>query len=216
MGRKTTFAVILILLGVVLILNQTTDLDITLAKWWPSLIIIIAGLMTLNRSIRPVTGIFIALLAALVQLRELDILITEGLLLPCALILAGLWIIFSGLAGKKKLTNRDFLDDLYILAGLDTRINSENFIGGSVTALFGGAGIDLRDAKLSPNGGRLDLTAVFGGIEVRVPEQWNIIVSGTPVFGVWENRACNTLADVKGPVLRIQCTAVFGGVEVKN
>ncbi|HOB20181.1 MAG TPA: DUF5668 domain-containing protein [Candidatus Atribacteria bacterium] len=216
MGRKTTLAIILILLGIVLILNQTTDLNINLANWWPSLIIIIAAIMTLNRSITPVTGIFIALLAALVQLRKFDILITEGLMFPCILILAGLWIIFSGFSGKKKLINRDFIDDFSIFSGLDTRINSDNFMGGSVTALFGGASIDLRDARLSPNGGRLDLTAVFGGVEVRVPEQWNVIISGTPVFGAWENKARNTLVDAKGPVLRIQCTAVFGGVEVKN
>jgi len=101
MGRKTTLAIILILLGIVLILNQTTDLNINLANWWPSLIIIIAAIMTLNRSITPVTGIFIALLAALVQLRKFDILITEGLMFPCILILAGLWIIFSGFSGKK-------------------------------------------------------------------------------------------------------------------
>lgn len=35
MNKRAVFAILLILLGVVLILNQVTALDIKLKNWWP-------------------------------------------------------------------------------------------------------------------------------------------------------------------------------------
>lgn len=222
MNKRAVFAILLILLGVVLILNQVTALDIKLKNWWPMILVLIAVIKLASRSISPVSGIFLALLGILLQLRVSEILITENLLFPAILILAGLWVIFSGFEGKgafnrkKKPLMRDRLDDFVIFSGLETCINSDDFTGGSVTAVFGGAEIDLRDANLSPSGGSLDLTAVFGSVEVRVPEEWNVVVKGTPVFGGWENKAGRPAENSHGPILNIHCTAVFGGVGVSN
>lgn len=216
MNKRVATAVLLILLGVILMINQTTSLDISFKGWWPLIIIIFAIFLTINRSITLVSGIFLSLLGVLLQLRVSDILITEDLLFPALLVLIGFWIIFSDFRGKKKPVIRDSLDNIVVFSALETRINSDDFTGGSISAIFAGADIDLRDAKLSAQGGRLDLTAVFGGIEVRLPEDWNVVVNGTPIFGGWENRTRPSPDPSQGPILHINCTAVFGGVEVKN
>jgi hypothetical protein len=46
-------------------------------------------------------------------------------------------------------------DDCVIFLGLEIKISSSNFQGGSIKALFGGAKLDLRDAKFDKLGGNL-------------------------------------------------------------
>ena len=58
----------------------------------------------------------------------------------------------------------------------------------------------------------LELNAVFGGIEAKIPESWSVVVRGTGVFGAFQDSTGNRIrgssrtrkADLKGG-------AVFGG-----
>ena len=68
MNKRAVFAILLILLGVVLILNQVTALDIKLKNWWPMILVLIAVIKLASRSISPVSGIFLALLGILLQM----------------------------------------------------------------------------------------------------------------------------------------------------
>lgn len=82
-------------------------------------------------------------------------------------------------------------------------------------AIFGGAEIDLRDAKLAP-GALLDVFAVFGGVEVSVPEGWQVVTSGFPMFGGFENVTAKERTGPDAPILQIHATILFGGVEIKH
>ena len=84
-------------------------------------------------------------------------------------------------------------------------------------AVFGGSEIDLRECRLDPAGATLDLTAAFGGIEVSVPLEWKVKMTGLPLFGGWDNKTQrrDQMAE-GGPELRVRCVAAFGGVEVHN
>ena len=75
----------------------------------------------------------------------------------------------------------DEIDVSAYLEPLEFRSTATAFRGGRVECWFGGGTIDLREAKLDPNGARLRVTAVFGGGTVLVPEDW---VVETHVMGI--------------------------------
>jgi hypothetical protein len=84
----------------------------------------------------------------------------------------------------------------------------------TAVAVFGGVELDLRDADLPAGGMQLSACAVFGGIDVTVPEGTRVELSGNAVFGGREVRGG---VEPPGPdafVLRVSAVAVFGGVTV--
>ncbi len=138
------------------------------------------------------------------------------IIVPIILIIVGIIFIFTRFKGKSSIHHEEQLGHFVIFSGLETRNQAQSFKGGSVTAIFGGASIDLRDAVLSEEGAELELSAAFGGIELRVPEDWVVVATGLPLFGGWENKARFKTSDGTRPVLKINCLALFGGVEIKN
>lgn len=89
------------------------------------------------------------------------------------------------------------------------------FKGGSAMAVFGGCEIDLRHAVL-PDGGAavVDVFAMFGGIEIRVPEDWQVLNRGNAFLGGFENKSRPLPGSSRRLV--VTGTAIMGGVEVKN
>ncbi len=68
-------------------------------------------------------------------------------------------------------------------------------------------------------GASLDLAAAFGGVTIRVPENWKVRVSGLPLFGGWENSTKGSEVDdldTEPWALDVKCLALFGGIEIKN
>lgn len=57
----------------------------------------------------------------------------------------------------------EYFDDFVIFGGREIIINSNKFLGGKITSIFGGAEYDLRQALLSDNGAIIDCVCVFGG-----------------------------------------------------
>lgn len=70
---------------------------------------------------------------------------------------------------------------------------------------------------LAKEGAVVHLTALFGGIELYVPENVRIQITGTPIFGAWEDKThLPASKNPDDPLLQINCTAVFGGIDIKN
>jgi hypothetical protein len=105
-----------------------------------------------------------------------------------------------------------------IFGGGKRRIESKEFRGGSAVAIFGGYNIDLRDAGMAGESATIDVNALFGGIDIRVPETWQVEVRANAVFGGVDDKTVppRTTAGVKPPRLIITGFAAFGGIVVKS
>ncbi|MCU1339301.1 MAG: putative transrane protein [Bryobacterales bacterium] len=105
-----------------------------------------------------------------------------------------------------------------IFSGTRQKIESQDFEGGRITAVFGGAEIDLRGAGTKREEVRIKAEAVFGGIELWVPAHWQTLVRGTGVFGSFEDKTFPAAPGTQGKTPRLVVTgdAVFGSVIVKN
>jgi len=85
----------------------------------------------------------------------------------------------------------------------------------TAVAVFGGVELDLRDAELPPGGMQLSAWAVFGGVDVTVPEGVRVEVSGVSVFGGRQVHSGDAPHHPQAYPLRVHAVAVFGGVNVK-
>jgi hypothetical protein len=105
-----------------------------------------------------------------------------------------------------------------IASGSDFRSRAVALREGRGWVLWGGAMIDLREARLDSNGAQLDLNATMGGIEVRVPPDWRVEMdtSGVALGGVdLKVRRDIELSD-DAPTLRVRATARLGGIAVSS
>jgi predicted membrane protein len=80
--------------------------------------------------------------------------------------------------------------------------------------VFGGAELDLREARLESHEVTIDVKAVFGGVDIVVPDDVIAIVDGTAVFGGFDDKVSTNQPATGAPVVRIGGKAVFGGVSV--
>jgi predicted membrane protein len=105
-----------------------------------------------------------------------------------------------------------------VFGGARRRVDSQDFDGGEAVAIFGGVQLDLRSAAIKKDEAVIDANALFGGIEIRVPENWNVSLRGSAIFGGYEDRTltASSTQDARRPLLIITGFAVFGGVTVKN
>lgn len=105
-----------------------------------------------------------------------------------------------------------------VFSGAKRKVKSQEFTGGKVSTVFGGADIDLRGAGTKLEEMIIKADSVFGGIDFRVPETWDVDVRGGGAFGTVENRTRKPqfVGGVTPPRLVIRADAVFGSVIVRN
>ncbi|HYP89221.1 MAG TPA: DUF5668 domain-containing protein, partial [Polyangiaceae bacterium] len=72
------------------------------------------------------------------------------------------------------LTDPDRLVRQYSFSGAELRIESQAWRGGELGVTAGGVELDLRQARLDPEGAVLMLHVLMGGVEIRVPDTWQV------------------------------------------
>lgn len=205
--------------GVAILLENfnVIDLNGALQTWWP-LIIIVAGLASLISNVKqPVFPVLAIAVGVLLQLRSLDYLDFDfaSLIFPAIVIGLGLSVLLRhGIFEDKNVTNKDKNDLMAFLSGINTVSKSSHYKGGKATAVFGGIELDLHHAEIKDTA-TLDVFAFCGGVEIRVPDEWNVVISGMPMLGGWEDHTRKPIG--KNPrTLIINATCVLGGLEIKN
>lgn len=131
---------------------------------------------------------------------------------------------FSGCAGAPPWggsnpgpVNPNRLNAETVFGGVKQRIDSQEFEGGNLSAVFSGVEIDLRGANTKLDELHIQADAVFGGIDLMLPAHWLVTVRGSGVFGGFEDKTHPpAAAGQKGPRLIVTGSAVFGGVTVRN
>lgn len=103
-----------------------------------------------------------------------------------------------------------------VFSGGKRRIVTDDFRGGTISAVFGGFELDLRKAAMKANSAVLKIDAVFGGVEMKIPEEWCAVVEGVGIFGGYSDETMHPPMTPETKRLILKGGAVFGGVVVKN
>ena len=85
--------------------------------------------------------------------------------------------------------------------------------------MFGGIELDLWQAEIEGDAAVLHIDAIFGGVELRVPDTWVVSSEGQGIFGGYSDSTHQRPpTDPAQPrkTLVIRGAAVFGGVEIRN
>lgn len=122
----------------------------------------------------------------------------------------------AGMYGSSK-NNEGYIDFSYIFSGGDEIIMDPIFKGGSIRAIFGGATIDLRRTSLPEDQPTyLKIDAVFGGVSILVPEQWDVELRKSAFLGGFDDeRRFRPTYPTGNQKLIIDVSCVFGGGEIK-
>ncbi|MDR0969962.1 MAG: cell wall-active antibiotics response protein [Lentimicrobiaceae bacterium] len=112
----------------------------------------------------------------------------------------------------------NFIDETVVFSGKTIKLFSDRFLGGKLTAIFGGININMHHVKLASGGIILDNTAIFGGITLIVPDDWTVKSEVTSIFGGYDDSRV-----IKGgtspnhdKILIIKGFAFFGGIDLKS
>lgn len=81
-------------------------------------------------------------------------------------------------------------------------------------AIFGGSDVDLRDAHLPPGGMDIEVAAIFGGVDIKLPADCDFQIQVTAIFGGVNHPPFQKKGN--RPLVRIHGAAVFGGVDIKQ
>jgi predicted membrane protein len=137
---------------------------------------------------------------------------------PLLLVIFGASMVWQGLRGGRRQAatgdQNDTMSALAVLGGVNRGNNSRAFKGGDLTAVMGGCEIDLRQAAIEGEA-VFDVFAMWGGIEIRVPDNWTVIGRVTPILGGFDDKT-RPAPQPNPQRLVIRGFVIMGGVEVKN
>jgi len=113
-------------------------------------------------------------------------------------------------------TDADRLDKQILFSGLDFKIDSQAWTGGRLDVTAGGVELDLRYARLAPEGALLHVHVVMGGVDIRVPDTWQVRCDVTPLLGGADDTTRSTQGSGNAPVLRVVGSVTLGGLSIRN
>lgn len=166
-------------------------------------------------------GLLLIVVGAWMTLRNFNV-VEAGIweLWPLLLVFAGSYIVWqvafgSGRAGATNDPGAS-INAIAFLGGVSCRSTSQNFKGGDLTAIMGGCEVDLSGARIGPAGAIIETFAWWGGIEIRVPQEWDVVTEGLPLLGAYADRRTSSPEPGGTQRLTLRGTVIMGGIEIKN
>lgn len=217
------WGIVLIAAGALFALNalNITNIDIFFDGWWTLFIIVpcAVGLFTEREKTGNIIGIAVGVFLLLCCQDILSFSMLWKLLVPAIIVIIGLKMVFTGLFGNKaneiiakiKQNGGETKVGCATFSGCDLNYDGEVFEGAELTATFGGVKCDLRNAIIEKDCA-IQVSAIFGGIDIFVPAGINVKVSSNCIFGGISNK---TSVHKDAPTIYISGTCMFGGVEIK-
>ena len=84
-----------------------------------------------------------------------------------------------------------------------------------IVSLFGNVEIDLTMARVGPGESRIEVRALFGNVEIKIPPEMRVECEGTGILANFEsNTKLQPPLGQDAPLIRIGGSALFANVEV--
>ena len=196
------WGIVFVVMGVIFGLNalEITNINIFFDGWWTLFIIVpcFIGLFKEEEKTGDLIGLIIGICLLLGCLDFISFALVWKLLIPTVLVMIGLSFIFKDVFHSKVKKEIKKLN----------KNDSKEYC-----AVFGGVKCDLRKAKIKEDV-VINASAIFGGITILVPEDMQVKISSTPIFGGVSDERKNKNDNSK-VIIYINATSMFGGVEIK-
>jgi len=241
---RTVAGCVLVLLGVLFTLDNFGIVEARqVFRFWP-LFFVTVGAVAFSRGRLPeqrVAGVLIMAFGGLLLLRTLGVLPFRFRLRdlwPLFLIFGGGFLVWGSLRSRERALARALggggteaagtrrLNAFAVMGGGERVVRGSDFEGGEVTAIMGGFEIDLRQAGMAGDTAEIEIFTLWGGVDLKVPEDWNVVLDAVPILGGISNTARNggsgSGSGSGSPgasgrkTLLVRGTVIMGGIEIKN
>lgn len=224
---QMAIGIAVIVIGLLFLVDNLGWIDLDFRRHLLPLALIFFGTLKLMQT-RTSSGKLIGggLIAAgcLIFLRRLGILdIGWQSLWPVMLIVFGVVVVLKSGTGRSAFkepsakVDNEFdqmeVDITSFMGAFKRRIITADFRGGEITALMGGCDLDLRQSSINGEA-VLNVFSLFGGVTIKVPVDWTVVLQGTPIMGGFEEKTAPPATP--GKVLYVRGYAIMGGLEVRN
>jgi len=225
--HRILLGIVIAVFGVLLLLGNLDIIETRhILRYWP-VVFIAFGVMKIRQT-RDTAGYVIG--AGLIAAGALMTLNAAGVISfrmrdwwPVFMIFGGIYVVAESMNRRKDGDaswmkaidgGRDsVVSNTAFMSGGVVRCDSQDFRGGELTAVMGGLELDLRQATIQKEA-VLNVFALWGGIEIRVPQDWSVVTNGVPILGGIEDKTIPPMQPAKRLV--IDGYAIMGGVEIKN
>jgi predicted membrane protein len=226
--------VAVILLGFMFLLDNLGFIDFRFTfHFWPT-ILIVAGILKIvqsNTTSGYAIGGAMLLFGLLLTLKRLGLLfLSWSTVWPLLIIVLGLSVVYKSLEGRRAAGGAQLAPDKLdeagagndndsvigvtaVLGGYNRRITTPAFRGGDITAIMGGCSLDLRQCSIHGDA-VLTVFALCGGITIKVPPDWTVVLQGTPILGGFEEKTA--APPDRSKRLLVKGYTIMGGLEVRN
>ena len=215
MANNRFAGIVLILLGAWFLLPVVSDVELPIGEWWPLFLVGIGLASVLSGNVRG--GLVVIAVGAAFLLFYLDILGSEvASYWPVVLIAIGLLMLFrhrrAGSRGTP--TADDEINVASLFSESSPAAASDRFRGGNVSATFGSAELDLRNAEAADGAAAVNASVLFGQVTLRVPPDWAVDVRSSATFGSIESE--RTEPAEPRATLTVTGSCLFGGIVITS
>src|SRR5215217_5506495 len=214
---------IVIAVGVLMTLDNLQLVDASrYLRFWPAAVIVL-GVVKIWHSREGMGGsfggfLFVVIGAWLLLEQTALVRVSFWDMWPALLVAFGVFLAWQGVSVPRRRSSaasNDLISAMAVLGGVSRGNNSPAFRGGELTAVMGGCELDLRHAAIEGEA-VIDVFALWGGIEIRVPDDWTVVSRVTPILGGVDDKTRPPQAAASRHRLVLRGFVVMAGVEVKN
>jgi hypothetical protein len=233
--QTKSVGLVLIIMGVIWLLNNLGFTQISLGKlitvYWPVILVIwgvevlVSGKRSKEKGRNVINGLLLlgfgaALLGSNLEYFKLDFSLAWKIILPLVIILVG-WNLLKGTIKSSGGTH------FAVMSGIELKEEGWKLESGNFLAFMGGIDMDITTAHIPEQELYLNLTAIMGGIDIRVPRDLTVECHGTAVLGgvdfldegsggIFASKNCEHQGSTQpGKKLIIRGSVLMGGISVK-
>lgn len=217
---RLALGMVLIGLGLLLTLAQAGILRIEgLGRFWPLLLIGI-GLVKVRQPMadgQRAVGVALLFAGGLFQLISV---LSWGRAWPLVFVVAGGFLLWQAVdrpaAPEAPAPSSPYLSELALIGATKRSLRLPDLRGGYITAVMGGVELDLRRCRIGAAPAILDVVAVWGGIDLKLPPDWSVEGRVVPLMGGFEDKTQPLVGAEDAPRLVVRGYAVMGAVLIGN
>ena len=230
-GRSLAGIILAVLGGLLLLTALGIGGEEGVMRWFPSLFILLGLWGVVRNGFRNATLAYIMLgVGLVVQLALVFDEFDSEIAWAIVLIAVGVALIAGG--ARSRLGNRNpkvefaqfetskttdsFIKISNVMSSGRQTVESQEFGGGEVNAVMASVDLDLRDARIAIKPARLEIAAVMGSVNVKVPPEWNISIDNSVIMGSTEDNRRRGSAEGSEVDLLITGSVVMGGIEIDD
>jgi hypothetical protein len=212
-GTKLIVGLFFAIVGVLMTADNLDLFDAwNVLRWWPAVILLV-GVIKLADPGRRLVGVILTVLGAVLLAGNLEwwwwrFSIFD--LWPLLLIGGGVAMVARAFGVRTSVGGGG---NIVAILGVRKEAPRE-FNGARIAAVMGGVELDLSEANLAQSPAIIECFAMWGGIEIRVPDGWDVVGELIPIMGGFEVRTAPAADPQKQLIVR--GLALMGGIEVKR